>query len=154
MKKLIVVALSLLLAACGAGNADSGDADFIIEELVVEFQTPEQVEADEKVELSVTVTQGDEPVEDAEEVMFEVWQSGNLENSEMIEATHEGDGVYKADTTFEEGLYFAYAHTTARQLHAMPKQQITAGNPDPASIVPDDSKESDSMENMENHSGH
>lgn len=154
MKKMILIALSLLLAACGAGKANSGDADFIVEELVVEIQTPEQVGAGEKVPLTVKVTQGDEAVEDADEVMFEVWQSGSPKDSEMIEAKHIGDGVYEAETTFEEGVYFAYAHTTARQLHAMPKQQITAGNPDPASVVPDDSKESDSMENMENHSGH
>lgn len=154
MKKMIVIALSLLLAACGSGNADSGEVGGMIEELVVEIQTPEQVEAAEKVALIAKVTQGEEAVEDADEVVFEVWESGSPTDSEMIEAKHVGDGMYEAETTFDEGLYFAYAHTTARKLHAMPKHQITAGNPDPASIVPDDSKESDSMENMENHSGH
>lgn len=154
MKKLILIALSLILAACGTGKADTGVADFKVEELVVEIQTPEQVETGEKVLLIAKVTQGDEAVEDADEVMFEVWQSGSAKDSKMIEARHVGEGIYEAETTFEEGVFFAYAHTTARGLHAMPKQQITAGNPDPASIVPDDSNEIDSMENMENHSGH
>lgn len=155
MKKLVMIVLiSALLAACGAGDANSGDTDFVVEEIVVEIQTPEQVEAGKKVPLLAKVTQGDEAVEDADEVIFEVWQSGSRDDSEMLEAKHIGDGIYEAETMFEEGLYFMYAHTTARQLHAMPKHQITAGNPDPASIVPDDSSEADSMENMEKHSGH
>lgn len=155
MKKLVMIsALSLLLAACGTGGADSGDTDFVVEELVVEIQTPEQVEAGENVPLLAKVTQGGEAVEDADEVVFEVWQSGSRDDSEMLEAKHVGEGVYEAETKLEEGLYFAYAHTTARQLHVMPKHEITAGNPDPASIVPDDSDEADSMENMEKHSGH
>jgi hypothetical protein len=155
MKKLVLIsALSLLLAACGTGGADSGDTDFVVEELVVEIQTPEQVEAGENVPLLAKVTQGGEAVEDADEVVFEVWQSGSRDDSEMLESKHVGDGVYQAETKLEEGLYFTYAHTTARQLHVMPKHEITAGNPDPASIVPDDSDEADSMENMEKHSGH
>lgn len=154
MKKMILIALSLLLAACGSDNANSGEANGMIEELVVEIQTPEQVEAGEKFALIAKVTQGEEAVEDAEEVIFEVWESGSPKDSEMIEAKHVGDGIYEAETSLDEGMYFTYAHTTARKLHAMPKHQITAGNPDPASIVPDDSEESDSMENMEDHSGH
>ncbi|HSP21435.1 MAG TPA: FixH family protein [Planococcus sp. (in: firmicutes)] len=155
MKKLIIIALLLmLLSACGAGDADSGDTDFVVEELVVEIQTPEQVGAGQKVALIAKVTQGDEVVEDADEVIFEVWQSGSRDDSEMLEAKHVGDGIYRAQTTFEEGLYFTYAHTTARQLHVMPKHQITAGNPDPASIVPDGSSETDNMKNMEKHKGH
>lgn len=155
MKKLVMIVLiSALLAACGTDDANSGDTDFVVEELAVEIQTPEQVEASQKVPLLAKVTQGDEAVEDADEVIFEVWQSGSRDDSEMLEAKHIGDGIYEAETMFEEGLYFMYAHTTARQLHVMPKHQITAGNPDPASIVPDDSSESDSMKNMEKHSGH
>lgn len=155
MKKLIIIVLfSALLAACGTDDANSSDADFVVEEIVVEIQTPEQVEAGQKIPLLAKVTQGDEAVEDADEVIFEVWQSGSRDDSEMLEAKHIGDGIYEAETMFQEGLYYTYAHTTARQLHVMPKHQITAGNPDPSSIVPDDSSESDSMENMEKHSGH
>lgn len=155
MKKLfMIVLLSALLAACGTDDANSSDTDFVVEEIVVEIQTPEQVEAGQKVPLLAKVTQGEEAVEDADEVIFEVWQSGSRDDSEMLEAKHVGDGVYQAETKLEEGLYFTYAHTTARQLHVMPKHEITAGNPDPASIVPDDSDEADSMENMEKHSGH
>ncbi|MGK7379528.1 FixH family protein [Planococcus sp. 1R117A] len=156
MKKLIWLALPfLLLAACGSEEADSAGAGNSLEEIVVEINTPETAEAAEEVVLSASVTQGDEAVEDADEVVYEVWQSGHRDSGEMIEAEHTGNGVYEAETVFEEeGLYFMQAHTSARRLHVMPKQEITVGDPDPASIVPDDSEDSEGMDKMEDHSGH
>ena len=146
-----------MLAACGSEDADSSGAGNSLEEVVVEINTPQEAEAAEEVLLSVTVTQGDEAVEDADEVVYEVWESGDRNNGEMIEAEHTSGGVYEAETVFEEeGLYYMQAHTTARRLHVMPKQEITVGDPDPASIVPDESDDSEGMDmmDMEDHSGH
>src|SRR5690606_7948747 len=115
----------------------------------------EQAEPAEEIVLSATVTQGEEPVEDADEVVFEVWQSGHRDHGEMIEAAHTADGIYEADTVLEdEGLYFIQAHTTARRMHTMLKQEITVGDPDPESIAPADSDDADSMEKMDGHSRH
>lgn len=153
MKKIIVImAFSgiLFLAACG----NSDEVTLNTEIIETEFNSAETVEPGETMKISVTVTQGDELVEDADEVVYEVWESGNREGSEMLTAKHIGDGVYEAETSFEtEGLYFVQAHTTARSLHVMPKQEITVGSPDPASIVPDDSDDSDSNVDMSGH-GH
>lgn len=156
MKKLIGLAmLLLLLAACGSEEADSAGTGNSLEEIVVDINTPQTAEVAEEVVLSVTVTQGDEAVEDADEVVYEIWESGHRDSGEMIEAEHTEAGVYEAETVFEEeGLYYMQAHTSARRLHVMPKQEITVGNPDPASIVPDDSDDSHGMEKMEDHSGH
>lgn len=154
--KLLVLALLpfLLLSACGTEKSGAAGNDDEIYPLTVEILTPKQVEEGETILLSVVVTQGEEKVEDADEVMFEVWESGHRKEAEMIEAKHTADGIYEAETEFEEGLYFVQAHTTARLTHAMPKKELTVGNPDPASIVPDDSEDSEGMKNVEGHSGH
>lgn len=148
MKKWIALMLVLLLAACGEEDSSAGAGE-IPQEVEVEFNTEETVDPGEEVLLSATVTQGTEAVEDAGEVVFEVWQSGDRENSEMLEASHTQDGVYEQSWTVEEeGLYYVQAHTTARRMHVMPKMELTAGDPDPESIVPDDSEDADAMEKM------
>lgn len=71
--------------------------------------------------------------------------------STKIEGKLDADGVYKAETTFDhDGVYYMYAHTTARGLHIMPKQQIIVGNPDMSQVKEDNSDESMDM-NMEGH---
>lgn len=156
MKKLIsIAALScvLLLGACGEDD-NPAENDRSTEIIETEFNSPDKSEPGETMILSVTVIQGEELVEDADEVVYEVWQSGNREEAEMLTAEHIGDGVYESETTFdEEGLYIVQAHTSARSLHVMPKQEIIVGNPDPESIVPDDSDDSDSNVDMGGH-GH
>ena len=156
MKKFVWLGLPfLLLAACGSEQSASPGAGDPIQEVMVEFNTEQQADPAEAIMLSVTLTQGDEAVEDADEVVYEVWESGDRNNSEMIPAEHTEDGVYEAETSFEEeGLYYMQAHTTARSLHIMPKQEITVGKIDPDSIVPDDSDDSQGMDKIEGHSGH
>ena len=156
MKKFTWLAVPLmLLAACGTDEADTTGTGNSTEEVKVEFNTPAQAEPADSMVLSVSVTQGDETVEDAEEVVYEVWESGDRANSEMIPAEHKKEGVYEAETIFEEeGLYFVQAHTTARRMHTMPKTEITIGDPDPDSIVPDDSDDKEGMDKMDGHSGH
>lgn len=156
MKKMMWLGLPfLLLAGCGSEEADSAGTGEMIEEVMVEFNTEQQADPAEEVLLSVTLSQGDEAVEDASEVVYEVWESGDRDNSEMITAEHTEDGTYEAETSFEEeGLYYMQAHTTARGMHVMPKQEITVGNPDPDSIVPDNSDDSQGMDKMDDHSGH
>lgn len=156
MKKIMWLGLPfLLLAGCGSEEADSAGTGEMIEEVMVEFNTEPQAAPAEEVLLSVTLSQGDEAVEDASEVVYEVWESGDRDNSEMITAGHTEDGIYEAETSFEEeGLYYMQAHTTARGMHVMPKQEITVGNPDPDSIIPDNSDDSQGMDKMDGHSGH
>ncbi|MBN8192537.1 FixH family protein [Bacillus sp. NTK074B] len=134
MKKLslfmLVGFLALFIAACGNSNEDNGAKDDEkLEAIEAKLDVPEKGEKGQTVSLSTKVTQGDENVEDAGEVKYEIWKNDHKEESEMIEAKHDKDGVYKADKTFEEdGMYTVQVHVTARDMHTMPKTEIVIGN--------------------------
>lgn len=138
VKKLlfpILLSMILILAACGGEEQtdedsyghdghSSGEEELVAIE--VDFQVPETAKVNETVELVATVAYGDELVTDADEVTFEIWEQGDEENSIEIEATNNGDGTYSAETTFDKaGIFEMYAHTTARDMHTMPKVSIT-----------------------------
>lgn len=135
MKKIIsVLLLSVIMAALSACG-DSGDSNSNqsqeddLKSLNVEFEVPEKANVGETVELKAVVTYGEELVTDADEVAFEYWEQGNEENSTTIEANNNGDGTYTAEVSFDsDGIYEIYAHTTARDLHTMPKKAITVGD--------------------------
>src|SRR5699024_6300160 len=108
------------LVACG--NDDGADDELLMIE--VDFIVPEAVDVGETVELLAEVTYGDEKELDAE-VKFEVWEKGDEENSDMLEATNNGDGTYTADYTFDrDGIFEMFAHTDAQHQHVMPKKEI------------------------------
>lgn len=157
MKKwlLSIVAVPVLLMGCASNDheVDTNEepVDVAALEVIVHILTPEEVAVNEPVELAAHVSQNKEDVNDAEAVEFEVWESGYREEAQKIEGKLDADGVYKAETTFDhDGVYYMYAHTTARGLHIMPKQQIIVGNPDMSQVKEDNSDESMDM-NMEGH---
>lgn len=152
MKKIVLAAvLALTLAACSDEAdtpIDTNDVVAEISEVEIEFLTPQQLNVNEPVKLEVKLTQGDEIINDADDVQFEVWQSGLRDEGELIEGEFIGDGVFSAETTFkEDGIYYMYAHTNARGMHVMPKLEMTVGNPDMSKVLPDDS--TDSMEHLD-----
>ncbi|WP_339233754.1 FixH family protein [Oceanobacillus sp. FSL W7-1281] len=140
MKKkifFILIALMAVLAACSNNEADTAeeeDTDSIeLPVLEVDFDVPEHVEVGETIDLTAHVTFDDEPVEDAREVLFEVWTQGHADDSVEIEGVHQEDGTYTASFTFEEeAVYEMYAHTTARELHVMPLETVIAGDAEPS----------------------
>jgi len=155
MKKwlLTLAAIPAFLIGCSSNepevDTNKEPVDPSALEVIVDIQTPEEAAVNEPVELSVHVTQNNENVDDAESVQFEVWESGYRDAGQMIDGELDADGVYKADITFDhDGVYYMYAHTNARGLHVMPKQQITVGNPDMSKVKEDDS---DASMNMEDH---
>lgn len=150
MKKMIIAfsLTAMTLAGCGTKektDIDQGETTF--EEIVVQIQTAEQLPVNEEVVLSAKVTQGEKAVDDADSVEFEVWESGKRDEGHMVEGKLTKDGIYNANYTFDhEGVYYMFAHTTARGLHTMPKQKLTVGNPDLSKVIPDENDES--MSNM------
>ncbi|WP_339179333.1 FixH family protein [Oceanobacillus sp. FSL W7-1293] len=140
MKKknfFILIALMAVLAACSNNEADTAeeeDTDSMeLPVLEVDFDVPEHVEVGETIDLTAHVTFDDEPVEDAREVLFEVWTQGHADDSVEIEGVHQEDGTYTASFTFEEeAVYEMYAHTTARELHVMPLETVIAGDAEPS----------------------
>ncbi|MBN6889134.1 YtkA-like protein [Cytobacillus horneckiae] len=132
MKKwMFVLFISMLvIAGCGQSNeeteSNNGEVPAAIE---ANLDIPETADKDEEVTLSVTVTQGEEAVEDADEVKFEIWKEGQKEDSEVINSTHDADGRYIAAKTFsEDGVYLVQSHVTARSMHTMPQKQIIVGD--------------------------
>ena len=103
----------------------------------------------EPIIFEAKITQGDENVEDADEVTFEIWRSKD-EKHEKIDVKHAEDGIYRLEKTFEqEGTYYIISHVTARDMHNMPKKEFVVGN----ASEPEDPKDAkDSMEmDMEGH---
>ena len=157
MKKwlLSLLAIPVLVAGCTDEidtNKDGSDIPQIVE---VTILTEEKLPVGEKVKLAAQVKQGDEYVEDAEEVKFEVWESGLREDGVMLDGLLTNDGIYEAEFTFNhDGVYYIFAHTTARGMHVMPKKELIVGTPDMSKVLEDNS--SNSMDDVEesDHSGH
>lgn len=126
----------MLLAACNSTNnndhpSEGSKEDQELKELHVEFLTAEDAfEPGEEGKIEIQVTYGDEPVPDADEVIFEIWQHGS-EDHEKIEGTHEKDGKYYVTYPFEEGVYYVVPHVTARGQHNMPKRMFLVGDVEP-----------------------
>ncbi|MFJ5965355.1 FixH family protein [Bacillus sp. NPDC093026] len=128
MRKMVgIILMLLLLNACG-NSAVSNDKGEVPKMLEVKLTGPEQVEKNESVTVKATVTYGNTPVDDADDVQFEVWRDGDKEKSQMIHPKKESHGVYKLHTSFkQEGLYMIQVHVTAKQQHHMPKTKINVG---------------------------
>lgn len=156
MKKLKVIIGFLLLigllAACSS-NDESEETDSLEDELPtldVDFKVPETADLNETVNLTALVTYDDHPEENAE-VVFEIWESGKEDDSEMLDGENEGDGNYTLDYTFDnEAVYEMYAHTDAEGLHTMPKKEIVVGNAS-AEKVSDDHQSSYHAEGFDMH---
>lgn len=146
MKRIVAAfaLVALTLAGCGADKeTNSNNNEGTLEEVIVQIQTAEQLPVGKPVVLSAKVSQGGEPVDDADTVEFEVWESGMREEGHMVEGNLTKDGVYEANFTFDhDGVYYMFAHTTARGLHVMPKQELTVGSPDMSKVIPDESDNS------------
>lgn len=123
---MVAIAL-VILAACGNNDDTNNYLDGLVV-LEVGFDVPETLEVGETLVLEAVVTYGDEIVDDADEVVFEVWEKGKQDESDRIDSKNNGDGTYTAEVTFDEdGIYEMYAHTTARAMHTMPKREVIVG---------------------------
>ncbi|MCP8615364.1 FixH family protein [Salirhabdus salicampi] len=136
----------LFLVSCGTqqeyGQSDGGNND-LPEMIKVEIQTSpdeEQIQPNESFTLSAKVTQGDESVNDADEVLFEFWQEGDPdEKHEMTQGEFQADGVYSIEKTVQEaGVYNVIAHVTARDMHNMPQKQFIIGDVEGSKHIDDD----------------
>lgn len=138
---IIVTMLFLLGAtACAPSTKESseneepsGASDTEIQRLSVDLVLPEQVETNEKIVMKANVRFGEEPVTEADEVEFEIWEAENKADSEFIQAEHTENGAYTIEQSFEQGgTYYVQSHVTARHQHMMPKQKLVVGDPESA----------------------
>lgn len=131
-----------VLGACGTEKeAESAAVPQSMEPVEAELTVAATAEKGEAVPLSVTVTQDGQPVDDADEIKFEVWKNDAKEESDMIKASLTKDGVYEAETTFaEEAVYTVQVHVTARSMHTMPTTNVTVGHPETAAEAEEESE--------------
>lgn len=160
MKKwfLSLLAVPALLVGCNEA-VDTNEAGSAMPQIVeVTILTEKKLPVGEKVKLAAQVKQGDEFVEDAEEVKFEVWESGMREDGVMLDGKLTKEGIYEVDFTFDhDGVYYMFAHTTARGIHVMPKTELIVGNPDMSKVLEDNSSNSmndDEESENSDHNGH
>nr|WP_183184561.1 FixH family protein [Anoxybacillus voinovskiensis] len=114
----------ILIAACS--HTEHGEEQAILN---VKIETKSPIDVNKATEISCLVTYGNEKVDDADEVKFEIWKQGS-EKHEMLQAKNKGNGKYAVTKTFTEaGTYSIVAHVTARNMHNMPKTDIVVGNP-------------------------
>lgn len=126
IKYLSMLGLLLFLAACTAESSRVSEVPEIVE---ADILLPAEMNPDEDYQLQVRVSQGGEPVTDADEVLFELWNDSEGGESTRIEAIHIGEGMYQIDQTFNAtGVYTIQTHITARALHIMPKRQFRVGD--------------------------
>ncbi|MCI2255577.1 FixH family protein [Domibacillus sp. PGB-M46] len=120
--------LLFILSACSQEeqSVQSNQAPKLVE---VEIKlNPKEAKLNQEVEIQAIVTQDNEPVEDADDVKFEIWKEEGGDQHDTLEATHIGNGVYAINIKFHnDGLYYIIAHTNARDLHTMPKIQVIVG---------------------------
>lgn len=134
LKKLtyLVILLSVMVvSACGKDDDNHGadtNEDKTLKTIEVDLQVPEHANPGEDVLIQARVTQGNEKVEDAQAVKFEIWEKNDKENSEMIDFTDHTDGTYSITHSFEkEAIYEVQVHVDARNMHVMPKSMIQVG---------------------------
>ncbi|CAM3145227.1 FixH family protein [Filibacter tadaridae] len=124
---LMVVFVLITLAACGK-DEKRADSSKVPEPLKVDLTVTEQVDVNGTVKMAALVTQGDEKVEDADEVVYEIWEEGKKDESVKIESVNEKEGLYTANTVFDhDGLFHIQVHVSARDMHTMPMKEVTVG---------------------------
>lgn len=131
MKKVMILVISfLLLGVVSACSNETKKTNEIPQMLNVELSVkPDKIKPNEPVTFEAKVTQDNKPVNDADEVVFEIWRA-NAAQHEKIEIKHPKNGIYSLKKTFsEEGTYYIISHVTARNMHNMPKKEFIVGTP-------------------------
>jgi hypothetical protein len=130
MKKVVCLFMLVfgVLAGCSNKNeTQNNESSPSLEIIEVTIQTPDLITLNEEVSIQALVKQGNDQVDDANEVKFELWKVGQEEH-EKINAQNDGKGLYSIKKTFtENGKYIVTAHVTARSMHAMPRKDFTVG---------------------------
>lgn len=117
----------LVISGCGTteekqeSNTGSGEIALVGVDIAIH---PSPIEVNHEVTFEATVTQGDEKVDDASDVEFEIWKDDE-ENHEKMKAKHQGEGIYSIKKSFANvGTYHVVAHVEARDFHTMPQRDF------------------------------
>ena len=147
MKNMRLVFLSflcvLVMASCSTQTDKQSSTPKMLD--VNLSITPKKSEINQPITFKALVTQGDEKVNDADKVTFEIWRSMDP-NHEKIDINKGKEGVYSFTKTFQQdGTYYIISHVTARGMHNMPKTEFVIGQPSEK----ENSKTDNSMKGMD-----
>ncbi|WP_088102429.1 FixH family protein [Halalkalibacter urbisdiaboli] len=118
----------IIISACGSNEKNSGGQMELVQPIEVEVDSVEKAEVGENITITSVISQGEEVVEDANEVMYEVWKEEDKGSSVMLEPSEIEGHIYRLHHTFDEaGLYHIQVHVTAREMHRMPTIKIQVG---------------------------
>ncbi|MET3698968.1 FixH family protein [Bacillus oleivorans] len=156
MRKLLIILfmmIVLILAGCGKeDSAPNGNTEQGLEMVEVDLIVPEQTNPGEELTIEAKVTQGEEAVDDADSVKFEIWNTEDEENSVMIPFESKSGGTYGITYTFPtDGVYVVQVHVDARNLHVMPSNEVIVGK---GSAAKHSHSEDDHHETTESHDHH
>lgn len=116
-----------LLAACSA-DPEAADQYAQREEVNVNIEAPESIEADSAPVIDVKLSQDGKVLEQEATVNFLVWKDENKADAEEIPAALDADGTYHLEYTFpSDGVYFVKADVKVDNIHLMPTKQIRVG---------------------------
>ncbi|MNO13095.1 hypothetical protein D3C76_27210 [compost metagenome] len=129
----LVFILVLIVSGCGKNNNASGHSahskgDDIPQPIEVHLQVnPTEANTGDSVKFEAHVTYQGENVDDAKEVMFELWKDGDAEDKhQKVTVESAGEGLYVLEQAFEEaGTYHVISHVTAKDQHSMPSIEFT-----------------------------
>lgn len=147
MKKMVLlltaaIMVALLITGCTSPAEEAADspppapegtpeaeADNSLVRITAAISTePEVLSTGTSSRLEVQIRQGDELVDDADEVIFEFWKYGEEEH-QIMDGAFQGEGTYSIEYTFvEDGIYYLVPHITARNMHIMPSERFTVGD--------------------------
>jgi hypothetical protein len=152
-KRLFTCIMALgIITGCSSDDKTSQTESPSLDIIEVSIETPETVNLKEEVLLQAHVSQGTDKVDDADEVKFEISQTGKSA-TEMLIAENNGNGTYSVKKTFEEnGIYTVTAHVTARSMHSMPRKEIKVGDGGTASSQSEPSEEDSKSHDSDHHS--
>jgi hypothetical protein len=134
MKKAYFILLTaiFLLTACGTNSPKpemtmDTSASPVPLKVIIQLK-PSSIQPDQPVTIQAIVTQGNQKVDDPQDVQFEIWKDGQPNHEMVKKIDHQTGGIYSIQKTFHEpGTYFVISHVTARDMHTMPKKQFVVG---------------------------
>lgn len=160
---LTFMASILFLAACGGqANTSEGETsnapapcENTLVPVKVDFSwEPQEGSSADQYTFKAIVTHDGIAVSDAQEVKFEIWEHSNPDYHFMEETKNEGDGVYTLEWNFpKDGVYYAYYHVTACDMHVMEKQMVVVGDVDVEAITAEPDTVKGQMEHGHNNEG-
>ena len=147
---MMIIFAGLFSIACSQQEVEE-EPQFLDVQLTT---SSEKAEVNEEIVFEAKVTYGEEEVEDADEVKFEIWRA-NAEEHEKIVVEHSENGIYRLTRAFEEqGTYYVISHVTARSMHNMPKKEFIVGEPSEPEGETNTDTDDMQMHDEEENSGH